>query len=76
VAIAEVTNLVEKIMKHSYQPGCECPRCSRECARRIAQSLQSVPKPRPVYRNKPRNASRSEQYARYLDCGPQAWDDR
>ena len=24
----------------------------------------------------PRNASREDQHARYIDCGPQAWDDR
>jgi hypothetical protein len=23
-----------------------------------------------------RQASREEQHARYIDCGPQAWDDR
>lgn len=23
-----------------------------------------------------RHASREEQYARYIDCGPAAWDDR
>jgi len=33
--------------------------------------------PKPARRRK-RNeyASRDEQYARYLDCGPQNWDDR
>jgi hypothetical protein len=35
--------------------------------------------PKPV--RKPRkfrekHASREEQYARYIDCGPQNWDDR
>ncbi len=24
----------------------------------------------------PRTASRSEQHARYIDCGPASWDDR
>lgn len=24
----------------------------------------------------PREASREEQYGRYLDCGPENWDDR
>jgi hypothetical protein len=36
--------------------------------------------PRPVY-SRPRKvsaryASREEQHARYIDCGPAAWDDR
>lgn len=36
-------------------------------------------RPRPqtrIRRPRERVASREEQYARYLDCGPQAWDDR
>ena len=27
-------------------------------------------------RNRERKASREEQHARYIDCGPAAWDDR
>jgi hypothetical protein len=34
-----------------------------------------LPKPKRQTR-KPRHASRAEQHARYLDCGPLAWDDR
>lgn len=34
-----------------------------------------VEKPKPVARHR-RHASRAEQNARYIDCGPAAWDDR
>ena len=41
------------------------------CAPRIAKAMRTR-RSRP----KPRRASRAEQRARYIDCGPQAWDDR
>ena len=33
-------------------------------------------RPNPAHLGKRRTASRSEQHARYIDCGPQAWDDQ
>lgn len=40
-------------------------------------TLLSTEQPKPI-KAKPRRkyASRAEQHARYLDCGPNAWDDR
>lgn len=31
---------------------------------------------KPRKRSRERIASREEQHARYIDCGPQAWDDQ
>jgi hypothetical protein len=71
-------------MKHSYLDTCGCDRCTREKARRGAQALSMSGRPwhvappkgqrRPTRRSTV--ASREEQAARYLDCGPAAWDDR
>ena len=61
-------------MKHSFNPACTCPRCTREAGRRSAQAQAQAPKRsrRPARRH----ASNAEQYGRYLDAGPQAWDDQ
>lgn len=65
-------------MKHSYTIGCECERCVKEGARRYQQALSNF---HTITRgrkraDRPKVASREEQHARYLDCGPQNWDDR
>jgi hypothetical protein len=61
--------------KHPYTIGCECKRCVREAARREAQRRTTNRGARAASL-KPRCATREEQRARYLDCGPAAWDDR
>lgn len=72
-------------MSHPYDKAadCHCPRCERERARRDMQRAHAVaddPRGQPVTRRQkvpvPRHATRAEQHARYIDCGPQAWDDR
>ena len=67
-------------MSHPYKPICDCSRCIRERNRRAEQSAAdprkqhyNAPKPR---RARERRATREEQHARYIDCGPGAWDDR
>ncbi len=40
---------------------------NRECLHRA---------PCPKHGNTEKQAMREEQHARYIDCGPQAWDDR
>jgi hypothetical protein len=70
--------------KHSYIIDCDCKRCAKERTRRTVQSnLHGKPREQALYnaifsRNtrKPCKASRAEQHARYIDCGPAAWDDR
>lgn len=66
-------------MSHPYDKtaNCECTRCVKERTRRAAQSAANA-QPKPVRYRAPRErvASREEQHARYIDCGPQAWDDR
>lgn len=60
---------------HPYDATCYCPRCNKERLRRAAQSAR-YNLPRRKHRAcSERRASREEQHARYLDCGPQAWDD-
>jgi hypothetical protein len=56
-----------------------CDHCGRwhlvaQPCRQLPQTPQLARKRRNYYR--PRYASRAEQRARYIDCGPQAWDDR
>lgn len=66
-------------MSHPYNAaaGCDCMRCTRERARRAAQSAAALDKQLPKQRRtRERVASRAEQHARYIDCGPAAWDDR
>lgn len=64
--------------KHSYEIGCDCARCLREKARREDQARSNPRKSqqnrRPRRTNHSRSASRTEQNARYLDTGPQNWD--
>jgi hypothetical protein len=43
-------------------------------ARQRAKGLYQ-PEKRKLAKRIKRSASRAEQQARYLDCGPQAWDD-
>lgn len=66
--------------RHAYLLGCACARCVKERARRDAQGAQTADhtRQRRYKRSRARAgvASRGEQAARYLDCGPQAWDDR
>jgi len=59
-------------MKHDYRPECQCYRCKgiRNSPLKLAVRAR---KPRAV---RERIASREEQHGRYLDSGPQAWDDR
>jgi hypothetical protein len=71
-------------MSHSYDKtaNCQCARCVKERARRAAQSasttaryelgIDHLRKPK----RRQRVATREEQHARYIDCGPGAWDDR
>lgn len=68
-------------MSHPYDKAanCFCDRCERERARRAEQRASAVHNARPVARrarSSPQVASRAEQHARYIDCGPAAWDDR
>ena len=63
-------------------------RAARKAARAAGAALTGelackgapIPEPqaKPVrtQRSRERVASREEQYGRYLDCGPAAWDDR
>jgi hypothetical protein len=41
---------------------CDCPRCQGYCECHLLRAEQ--------------HASREEQNQTYIDCGPQAWDDR
>jgi hypothetical protein len=63
-------------MTHDYNPTCQCYRC---------KGIRNNPFPSRVVamqtkakRRNPRQkvATREEQHARYLDCGPANWDDR
>jgi hypothetical protein len=74
-------------MSHPYDrdANCQCERCVRERARRAAQSAAhttyghaaiKVSTFKRRQRAASRVASRAEQHARYIDCGPQNWDDR
>ena len=63
-------------MSHPYDNACDCKRCIKETARRAVQSAAD-PRNKPQRRAAPRrHASKEEQYGRYLDCGPSAWDDK
>ena len=52
----------------------------RACANTECRLPFRTPLPKPVVKRvrKPREqyASRTEQYGRYIDCGPSNWDDR
>ena len=72
---AEVAR-TEESMSHSFVIDCECRRCQKERDRRQRQSLANRPPPRRQRARRERVASREEQHTRYIDCGPQAWDDR
>lgn len=71
-------------MKHSYDENCHCKRCDNERIRRSnfragdPRTFRAVSDYKPLARRRRRTnvASREEQNARYIDCGPQAWDDR
>lgn len=54
---------------------CEHLQCTRWIPREYPYCLQHREKNRQGP-NHTRIASRDEQHARYLDCGPNAWDDR
>jgi len=65
-------------MSHAYTISCDCKHCAREQTRRAAQSAvdpRNTIKPKRQAARR-RHASKEEQYGRYLDCGPDAWDDR
>jgi len=52
-----------------------CDRCGKWHL--VAQPCRQDTQRRPRrHRPNTRRASRAEQHARYIDCGPQAWDDR
>lgn len=55
--------------QHDYKPDCQCYRCK---GIRGAGYRPPIMKRSSVKRGAV--ASRSEQQARYLDCGPQNWD--
>lgn len=73
-------------MSHPFDKlsGCTCDRCTRERARRAAQAASkpmwaAVDKQRAAgirFVAPKRTATRKQQHATYLDCGPGAWDDR
>lgn len=65
-------------MSHPYDKGanCQCTRCTKERARRFMQAPVKAQGPAERKRGLRRNASKAEQHARYIDCGPGAWDDR
>jgi hypothetical protein len=69
-------------MTHCYTLSCDCSRCVREKQRREKQSNSDPRRLSAAARNirrgraRERIASPAEQHARYIDCGPQAWDDR
>ena len=57
---------------HGYQADCMCYKC---------KGIRNAPPPRNfklrgARKRKVAMASREEQNARYLACGPQNWDDR
>ena len=58
--------------QHDYNETCNCYRCKGIRGNPHFRK----PKLKPVRRFRERHASREEQHARYLDCGPQNWDDR
>lgn len=60
-------------MKHDYKPDCMCYRCK---GIRNSPAFKAKPAPKKRTPRKPKTASREEQNARYLDCGPPNWDDR
>jgi hypothetical protein len=68
-------------MKHAYDKtaNCQCERCTKERSRRSLQAADSqtgkiiLPARKRLART--RVASRAEQHARYIDSGPQNWDD-
>lgn len=67
-------------MRHPFDKAgdCYCDRCIKERLRRATQSAldpRNNPHPKRATR-RGRAASRADQHARYIDCGPQAWDDR
>lgn len=64
-------------LRHAYLLGCACARCVKERARRDAQGAQTADHKRQRrYKRAETRASREEQHGRYIDTGPQAWDDR
>lgn len=63
-------------MKHAYVTTCDCKRCIKEKARRKLQAANDSRNKPKRHRPQRRYASKAEQYGRYLDCGPSAWDDR
>ena len=63
-------DMVEVTMMHDKQS--EKHRAFVE--RQRAKGVYHEPPPKPK-RRKRDAASRAEQQARYIDCGPQAWDD-
>lgn len=56
--------------RHDYNATCMCYRCKGV---RNSPSFVAVRRRRAV---KEKVATRDEQHARYIDCGPGAWDDR
>jgi len=56
---------------HDYDKDCQCYRCKG-----IRNNPVSVLPKKSRQRKTNHNASRAEQYARYIDCGPANWDDR
>lgn len=68
-------------MSHPFvqTAGCQCARCIKERGRRELQASGDARKQRTdrlTRSARTKRASREEQHACYLDCGPAAWDDR
>lgn len=58
--------------QHDYDTGCQCYRCK---GIRNSPTVKAANKRRKGIRASV-YASRAEQHGRYLDSGPQNWDDR
>jgi len=66
--------------QHEYDANCQCYRCKgirgNPHYRNQGHDAGMRAKLHRKRRYTERRASREVQYARYLDCGPQNWDDR
>lgn len=63
-------------MKHDYKNDCQCYRCKGIRNNPSPPRALIMPRKARVNKLKPRIATRAEQHARYIDCGPSNWDDR
>ena len=58
-------------MKHDYKADCQCYRCKG-----IRNDPRTKRQARRVRKLRDRSASKAERHGRYLDCGPQNWDEK